>query len=93
MIDAADTIVWLDLPLRVWFPRLVRRTCRRIKGDETIFNDNRESWRTALVGSDALFPYALRSHCRSRRTWPRAYANRPVIRLRTPPRSTGGSNG
>ncbi len=31
VIDAADTIVWLDLPLRVWLPRPVRRTRRRIR--------------------------------------------------------------
>jgi adenylate kinase family enzyme len=84
VVDAADTIVWLDLPLRVWLPRLIRRTHRRIKGDETIFNDNRESWRTALAGKDALIPYALRSHFRRRREWPKRYANRPVTRLRTP---------
>jgi adenylate kinase family enzyme len=26
VFDAADTIVWLDLPIRVWLPRLLRRT-------------------------------------------------------------------
>ena len=31
VLDAADTIVWLDLPTRVWLPRLVRRTSRRIR--------------------------------------------------------------
>lgn len=84
VVDAADTIVWLDLPLHVWLPRLLRRTHRRIRGDERIFNDNRESWKTALVGRDALIPYALRSHRRRRREWPRRYAGRNVIRLRTP---------
>ena len=28
--EHADVVVWLDLPLRVWLPRLVRRTARRI---------------------------------------------------------------
>ncbi len=32
VVDAADTIVWLDLPLRVWLPRLLKRTYRRIQG-------------------------------------------------------------
>ena len=31
VIDAADTVVWLDLPPRVWLPRLIRRTRRRIR--------------------------------------------------------------
>ena len=26
VLDAADTVVWLDLPIRVWLPRLLRRT-------------------------------------------------------------------
>ena len=77
MLDAADTIVWLDLPLRVWLPRLVRRTRRRIKGDEMIFNDNRESWRTALVGWDSLFVFALRSHFRAAAAGRARYAALP----------------
>ena len=84
VVDAADTIVWLDLPLRISFARLFRRTQRRIRGDETIFNGNKESWRTAIVGWDSLFVYAFRSHFTRRRTWPREYAGYPVTRLRTP---------
>jgi adenylate kinase family enzyme len=83
VVDAADTIVWLDLPMRVWLPRLYQRTRRRIKGDEVIFNDNRESWRTALVGWDSLFVYALRQYPRRRRTWARTYAGYPLTRLRS----------
>jgi adenylate kinase family enzyme len=84
VLDAADTIVWLDLPLRVWLPRLYRRTRDRIRGEERIFNDNRETWRTALAGWDSLFAYALRTHVQRRRRWPREFARYPVIRLRTP---------
>jgi adenylate kinase family enzyme len=84
VVDAADTIVWLDLPLRVWLPRLLHRTHRRIQGQEKIFNDNTESWRAALVGWDSLLVYALRTHVQRRRRWPREFARHPVIRLRTP---------
>jgi adenylate kinase family enzyme len=84
ILDAADTIVWLDLPIRVWLPRLYTRTRRRIRGDEPLWNDNRETWRTALLGWDSLFVYALRTHVRRRRTWPRELAPYPVTRLRTP---------
>lgn len=84
VVDAADTIVWLDLPIRVWVPRLFKRTRRRIKGDERILNDNQESWKTALAGRDALFPYAFQSHFRRRRAWPVQFAGRNVVRLRTP---------
>src|SRR5262245_40406768 len=34
VLDRADTIVWLDLPVRVWLPRLTRRTWRRLRGRE-----------------------------------------------------------
>ena len=84
MVDAADTIVWLDLPLRVWLPRLLKRTRRRIRGEERIFNDNRESWKTGFAGREALFPYALATRFRRRSAWPAQYAGRNVIRLRTP---------
>ena len=84
VLDAADTIVWLDLPLRVWLPRLFRRTRARIRGEVSIFNDNRESWRTAIGGWNSLIVYALRTHFRRRRTWPREFAGYPVTRLRHP---------
>lgn len=84
VIDAADVIVWLDLPMRVWLPRLVRRTARRYFGLETLWNGNRETLRNVLWGRDSLFGYALRSHFRRRRDLPRERAGYAVIRLRTP---------
>ena len=60
VLEAADLVVWLDLPVRVWLPRLVRRTGRRLAGREEIWNGNRESLRTALWGRDSLFGYAVR---------------------------------
>lgn len=80
---AADTIVWLDLPIRVWLPRLVRRTWRRWRGREQLWNGNRESLRDVLLGWDSLFVYALRSHVRRRREWPQLLAPYEVVRLRT----------
>ena len=83
MLDRADTVVWLDLPIHVWLPRLVRRTVRRIRGREEIWNGNRESLRGAVWGRDALIPYALRSHRSRRRRYPLELATYPVVRLRT----------
>jgi adenylate kinase family enzyme len=31
VLRSADVVVWLDLPLRVWLPRLVRRTFSRAR--------------------------------------------------------------
>ncbi|HLZ31931.1 MAG TPA: AAA family ATPase [Chloroflexota bacterium] len=83
--DAADTVVWLDLPLRVLLWRLWTRTSRRIRDDVELWNGNRESWRTALWGRESLFQWAIRSFARHRREWPRRYASHPgFVRLRTP---------
>src|SRR5688500_1576315 len=60
VIDAADTIVWLDLPLRVKLPRLWSRTVRRIRTQEELWNGNREAWRTAFIGRESLFFWMLR---------------------------------
>lgn len=82
-LAAADTIVWLDLPVHVWLPRLVRRSVRRLRGREPLWNGNRETLRGLVWGRDALIPYAVRSFFRRRRDWPSELARFPVIRLRT----------
>jgi adenylate kinase family enzyme len=83
VLEAADVVVWLDLPIRVWLPRLVRRTAGRLIGREQIWNGNRESLRAALWGRDSLFGYALRAHFARRREWPAELRTFPVVRLRT----------
>jgi adenylate kinase family enzyme len=84
VIDAADTVVWLDLPTRVWLPRLLRRTLRRLRGEETLWNDNTETLRDAFWGRRSLFGYALTQQPRRRREYPRRFAGRPIVRLRHP---------
>jgi len=46
--DAADTIVWIDLPRRVMMTRLVRRTVGRLLFRKELWNGNRESLRNAI---------------------------------------------
>ena len=48
VVEAADTVVWVDLPMRIWLPRLLRRTVRRIHHREVLWNGNQESIRNAL---------------------------------------------
>jgi adenylate kinase family enzyme len=84
VLDQADTVVWLDLPLYVWLPRLTRRTWRRLRGSEQLWNDNQESLETAFCGRQSLFVWALRSHFHRRREWPAALSSRNVVRLRRP---------
>lgn len=84
VLDAADTIVWLDLPILIWFPRLVRRTARRWLGREELWNGNRETLRGVLWGRDSLFGHAFRMHFQRRRELPDKLSGYPVKRLRTP---------
>ena len=75
--------MWIDLPIHVWFPRLIRRTVRRMRGREELWNGNRESLRDAIGGRDALIPYAIRMHFSRRRRYPGELARFTVVRLRT----------
>lgn len=83
VLERADVVVWIDLPLHVWLPRLVRRTVRRLRGREELWNGNRESLKDAVGGKDALIPYAVRMHFSRRRRYPVELAGYTVVRLRS----------
>lgn len=83
VLEQADLVLWLDLPVRVWLPRLVRRTARRLRGRETLWNGNRERVRDVVWGRDALIPHALRTCRERRRRYPGELARFPVVRLRS----------
>ena len=84
VLDRAELVVWLDLPLRVKLRRLWRRTVHRIRGREELWNGNRESWRSAFWGAESLFAWTVRTHFANRRRWPALLEGRPVVRLRSP---------
>jgi adenylate kinase family enzyme len=84
VIGPADTIVWLDLPLGLKLRRMLRRTAYRIRNDVELWSGNKESWRTVLWGRDSLIWWALKTHFRHRREWPRRYGDDPrFVRLRS----------
>jgi len=83
VLERAELIVWLDLPMRVWLPRLLRRTIGRVVRREELWNGNREKLRTAFFDRDSVIYYAIRMHRRRRRTYPSALAPYNVIRLRS----------
>jgi hypothetical protein len=83
VLAAADTVVWLDLPIRVWLPRLTRRSFRRWRTREVLWNGNRERLRNLFWGRDSLFPWAFRSHFRRRREYPRRLSSYNTVRLRS----------
>jgi adenylate kinase family enzyme len=80
---AADIVVWLDLPMRVWLPRLVRRTVRRVVRKEELWAGNRERWRDVLHPTNSVVLYALRNYRKTRRTLEGELARFPVVRLRS----------
>ena len=84
VLEEADTIVWLDLPLRVALRRLWRRTRLRIRDRVELWSGNRETWRGGFFGRDSLFAWTLRSWVRHRREWPRRFAgDTRLVRLRS----------
>ena len=83
VLERADLVVWLDLPMRVWLTRLLRRTFGRIVHREQLWAGNRESLRGAFVGRDALIPWSLRHYRRRRRVYPETFSHFNLVRLRS----------
>jgi hypothetical protein len=84
LLERAELVVWLDLPLSTKLMRLARRTARRILHDEPLWHENRENLKAAFWGGESLFVWAVRSHLRHKRDWPARLARVPHVRLRTP---------
>jgi adenylate kinase family enzyme len=84
VLDAADTIVWLDPPLWFALRRLWSRTSRRIRDRVELWSGNRETWRNSFWGWNGLLIWTVRAHFRHRRQWPKRFAGDPrVVRLRS----------
>ena len=61
----ADQVVWLDLPLRVVLPRVVRRSWRRYRDRELLWGTNRERFWQHLKLWDpgqSLIAFAITAH-------------------------------
>ncbi len=85
VVDAADQIVWLDLPLRVSMRRLWGRTTSRIRDRVELWGGNRETWRGGFLAWNSLAIWALRAWFHHRLRWPRRFAEDPrLVRLRSP---------
>jgi adenylate kinase family enzyme len=88
VLERADTLVWLDLPLRICLRRIWRRTWRRIRTREELWESkNRETIRDAFLARDSLFAWTVKAYFRHRREWPERFARHPqleLVRLRTP---------
>jgi adenylate kinase family enzyme len=84
----ADTLVWLDYPLPFVLWRLVRRTWRRVRSQEELWNGNRDRL-AHQFSRDSIFLWALTSYRKHQATYPLLfkqpeYAHLTVVCLRTP---------
>jgi len=83
VLGSADVVVWLDLPTRVWLPRLLRRTVSRARSGEVLWDGNRDSFRNALASRNSLILFSLRHYRGRRRRYPHRFAAYNVVRLRS----------
>jgi adenylate kinase family enzyme len=83
VLDHADTVVWLDLPLNVTMRRLLTRTARRVRTREELWGTNVDTWRGAFLSRDSLFWWQLKTHFRWRHRLPETLAAYSLVRLRS----------
>lgn len=81
--NRADLIVWLDLPFRVTFWRLVRRSFRRALFREPCCNGNHETFRHAFLSSNSILLYAFQTRRLRRTMYPDLLSPRSHVRLRS----------
>ena len=82
VLQRADTVVWLDLPLRTCLVRMLRRTALRVRSGEALWAGNRESWREVFVGRDALVWWLITQHRRKQRDYEARFASVESAHLR-----------
>jgi adenylate kinase family enzyme len=85
----ADTIVWLDYPLRLVLWRLWWRTLRRGIRKTELWSGNRERLWTHFFTRDSLFLWALQTYNRRRREYPELlgkpeFSHLELVHLRSP---------
>ncbi len=83
VLEQADEIVWLDLPLRITFWRLLRRTLQRLRTREVLWDGNRETFRRAFLSRNSILLFALRTYRRGRRARAELVRGFPHVRLRS----------
>jgi adenylate kinase family enzyme len=75
----ATTLVWLNYPFSLVFPRALRRTFRRIVTQEPLFAGNRES--LAITDPEWIPWWVLRSFWRRRREYPLLFRQPEFVHL------------
>src|SRR5262245_550885 len=81
--DRADLVVWLDLPFRTTFPRVVSRTFGRLARREVCCNGKYESLRETLLSPKSVLWWSITTHLRTRRRLEAELASKAHVRLRS----------
>lgn len=68
LVEGVDLAVWLRLPFRVVYPRLVRRTLRRMATHEVLWGVNHESFRKGFLSRDSILLWGITNWRRHRTT-------------------------
>jgi adenylate kinase family enzyme len=87
VLPRTDSVVWLRLPFRVVYPRLVARTLRRGYANAELWGGNRETLRQALFSRDSMLLWGITAWRPHHRAAARAFATLPhgsVHELRSP---------
>ena len=90
VLPRADTVIWLDLPFHVTFPRVVWRTIREARSHTPVSEGSYAGWRRSFFSRDMVFPRAFLQLLQHRRfaaqvaDLSRCYPHLDVFRLRSP---------
>ena len=82
-LGKADVVVWLDLPMRVWLPRLLRRTIRRARSGEELWEREPRIAEEGVREPRLADPFALRHFRARRQIYPERFAAYDLVRLRS----------
>jgi hypothetical protein len=85
----ADTLIWLDYPLGVVLPRLLRRTFARWWRQEILWGTNRERLWDQFCSKESLFLYVLETSRKRHYQYPTLvklpeFSHLRVLRFRSP---------
>ncbi len=64
ILPLAETVIWLKLPFRVVYWRLLKRTITRFRTKELLWETNRESFRQTFLSRDSILLWGI-SHWRA----------------------------
>lgn len=78
----ADTVIWLDYPLRLIYWRLFWRSLKRVISREKLWHNNRESFYSQFLAKDSLFIWARDTYHRRKATYTQIISNNEYPNIR-----------